>query len=32
MEVMIPNDVDVLAMVMEEVMLFIPYIFGIFNA
>jgi hypothetical protein len=32
MEVMIPNDVDVLAMVMEEVMLFIPCIFGIYNA
>jgi hypothetical protein len=31
MEVMIPNDVDVLAMVMEEVM-FIPCIFGIYNA
>jgi hypothetical protein len=31
-EVIIPNDANVLAMPMEEVMLFVPCIFGIHNA
>ncbi len=31
-EVMIPNDANVFAMPMEEVMLFAPCIFGIYNA
>jgi hypothetical protein len=32
MEVMIPNDADVLAMPMEDLMLFAPCIFNIYNA
>jgi hypothetical protein len=31
MEVMIPNETNVLAMPMEEVMFFAPCIFGIYN-